>query len=82
MHASPRVGQMAIDPKTARAGFVDKVQTTVGRAERTHQCVERLEVARDDAVVADFTVALVFRDRHVDRFLVDIQPYRTCYGVP
>ena len=69
------VGQVAIDPEPARAGFVHEVQTPVGRAERAHHLVERLEVARDHAVVADFAVALALRDRDVDRFLVDIQPY-------
>ena len=68
-------GQVTIDPEPTRAGLIHEVQATIWRAQRAHHLVERLEVARDDAVVADFAVALAFRDRDVDRFLVDIQPY-------
>jgi hypothetical protein len=74
--------QMPMNAEPARARFVYEVQATVGRAERAHHLVERLEIARDDSVVADFSITLPFRNRDVDRFLVDIQPPRTCYGSP
>jgi hypothetical protein len=40
---------------------------------RARDLVERLEIARDHSVVADFAVAVVVRDGHIDRFFVDIQ---------
>jgi hypothetical protein len=69
------LGQVPIDPKPTRAGFVHEVQATVGRAERAPHVVERLEIARDHPVMADLSVTLPVSNRHVDRFLVDIQPY-------
>ena len=48
---------------------------SVGRPQRPHDLVERLEIARDHPIVADFSVAVTLGDRDVDRFLVDIQPY-------
>src|SRR6267378_3163085 len=68
-------GEMPIDPEPARAGFVDEMQRPARRAQRPYDLVERLEVARDHAVVADFALAFAIRDRHLNRFLVDIQPY-------
>src|SRR6266850_5387351 len=67
--------QMPIDPEAARPGLVDEVESSVRRAQRAHDLVERLEVARDDPVVADFSLPLTLSNRDVDRFLVDIQPY-------
>src|SRR5207244_3755881 len=67
--------EMPIDPEPAGAGLVDEVELPVRRAQRAHDLVERLEVTRDDAVVPDFAVPAPLGDRHVDRFLVDIQPY-------
>jgi hypothetical protein len=71
----PALGQVPIDPEAARAGFVDEVELPVRRAERAHDLVQRLEIARDDPVVADFSIPLTLSNRDVDRFLVDIQPY-------
>jgi hypothetical protein len=71
----PALGQVPIDAEAAGAGLVDEVELAVRRAERAHDLVERLEIARDHAVVADLAVAGTFRDGHVDRFLMDIQPY-------
>ena len=67
--------QVPIDAEPARAGFIHKVQAPARRAQRAHDLVERLEIARDHAVVADLALAVALRDRHVDRFFVDIQPY-------
>ena len=69
------LGQVSIDPESARPGLVDEVQLPVRRAEGAHHLVERLEIARDHAVVADFAVAGAFSDGDVDRFFVDIEPY-------
>jgi hypothetical protein len=66
-----------IDPEAARAGLADEVELPVWRAERAHDLAQpqRLEIARDDPVVADFSIPLTLSNRDVDRFLVDIQPY-------
>jgi hypothetical protein len=51
------------------------VQAPVLRAQSTHDLIERLEIARDHAVVTDLAATVALGDRHVDRFFVDIQPY-------
>jgi hypothetical protein len=68
--------QVSIDPEAAGSGFVHEVQHAVRRAERPNHSVERLEVARDDAVVANLAPAGTLRHGDVDRFLVDIEPYK------
>ena len=65
---------MSVNPEPARPGLVDEVKLPVRRPQRAHDFVERLEIARDPAVVADFAVTVALRDRHVDGFFVDIQP--------
>ena len=69
------LGQMSVDAEAARPGFVHEVQRSIRGSQRSYHFVERLEIARDHAVVADFALALAVRDRHVNRFLVDIQPH-------
>ena len=64
-----------LDPEPARPGFTHDMQKPVGRPERAHHLVERLEIAGDHAVVADLSVPLPLSNRDVDRFLVDIQAY-------
>lgn len=46
-----------------------------GRPQRPDERVERLDIARNHAVVPDLPVPASLSDRHVDPFLVDIQPY-------
>ena len=55
-------GQVTIDSEPAGAGLVHEMQRPVRRAQGAHDLVERLEVGRDDAIVADFAVALAVRD--------------------
>jgi hypothetical protein len=71
----PAGHQVPLDPEPARPGFIHEMQKPVGRPERAHHLVERLEIAGDHAVVADLSVPLPFSNRDVDRFLVDIQAY-------
>jgi len=66
---------MPMDPEPARARLVHEMQAPVGRAQRAHDFVERLEIAGDDSIAAHLSVAGALGDRHIDRFLVDIQPY-------
>src|ERR1700694_336797 len=65
---------MPMDAEPARPGFIHKVQVAVRSAQRAHDLVERLEITRDHAIVADFAVAVTLGNRDVNRFLVDIQP--------
>ena len=75
-------GQVAIDPKPTRAGFVDEMQTSIGRAERAHDLVERLEIARDHAVVADFARGARRPRSRRQSFPCGHPALRTCYGSP
>jgi hypothetical protein len=61
--------------EAARPGLVDEVELPVRRAQRAHDLAQWLEIARDHAVGADFALPIAIRDRHIDRFFVDIQPY-------
>jgi hypothetical protein len=71
----PAPGQVAIDPESTGTGLVHEMQLPVAPTQRTNHLVERLEIAGDHAVVADFAAAVTLGDRHVDRFFVDIKPY-------
>src|SRR3970040_338892 len=67
--------QVPIDAEAARTGLVDEVELPVRRTPRAHAFVQRLKIARDDPVVATFSITLPLSDRDVNRFFVDIQPY-------
>ncbi len=68
-------GQIPLEAEPARASLVHEVQPTVGCSQRPHQLAHRLEVAGDAAVVAHLGLPSRLGHRHVDRFLVDIQPH-------
>lgn len=68
------VRQMPMDAEPARPRFIHKVQAAARRAQRTHDLVERLEIALDHPVVTDLAAAVALGNRDVDRFFVDIQP--------
>ena len=69
------VGQIAVDAEAAGARLVHEMQPTIRRPQRAHDLVERFEIARDHPIMAHFAVAVALRDRHVDRFLVDIEAH-------
>ena len=62
-------------PNPQGVGLVHEMQLPVRRAQRPDHLVERLEITRDHAVVADLAAAVPLGNRDIDRFLVDIQPY-------
>ena len=51
------------------------MQPPIRGAQGAHHLVERFEIARDHPIMAHFAVAVALRDRHVDRFLVDIEAH-------
>ena len=74
-----------MDPKPARPGLVDEAEPPVRRLHRAEDFRQRFQVAGNHAVVAYFAVAPLLSQRHVDRFLVDIQPYEHatfCHDLP
>ena len=66
---------MPMDPEPTPSRFVHKVQASARRAQRAHDFVERLEIARDHPIVASFAIPMALGNRDVNRFFVDIQPY-------
>ena len=81
----PLGGEIAVDAKPARAGFVHEAQSSVRRPQRPDDLGHRLQVAGDHPVVAHLAVSPLLGERDVDRFLVDIHPHEHAtfrHGLP
>ena len=74
-----------MDPKPTRAGLVHEAEPPRRRPQRPQDLGHCLQIAGDHPVVTHFAAAPLFRERDVDRFLVDIHPHEHAtfrHGLP
>src|SRR2546426_4038652 len=62
-------------PKPQGPASYTKCRRRFGARKARTTFVERLKIARDHPIVADFAVPMALGDRNVNGFFVDIQPY-------
>ena len=81
----PLSSEIAVDPEPTRAGFVHEAQPARPRPQRPDECGHGRQVTGDHPVVAHLAVSPLLGERDVDRFLVDIHPYKHAtfrHGLP
>ena len=75
-----------MDPVTARASLVHKVQRTAQRYELAHRAIQRRHVPADHAPVTRLGASATFGQRDVNRVFVNVHSYkqsaRLIHGLP
>ena len=67
--------EIAVEAKSARAGFVHEAQSARRCPQRPDDLGHRLQVAGDHPVVPHFAGSPLVGERNIDRFFVDIHPH-------